>query len=750
MASKRSRATFEADLPAQSAPYVVYGTPLPPLDPKTHDDGSYVPVWKQEVTDEQGRKRLHGAFTGGFSAGYFNTVGSKEGWTPTTFISSRSNRHKDGAPKQQKAEDFMDDEDIADAEEARKVQTTDAFSGLGSTAGEAARKAPIIDILRTSGETMGVKLLRKMGWREGQGIGPKVRRKARLGEDEQHNAGENQETHLFAPKNSEMIVFVEKNDKKGLGFEGEGHLGQSLLAGQHTNPKTNIAYAEEDELGIGTVAKDGKTKKKPSARSGFGVGILNDNGSDDEDPYHMGPKISFNRTIGADKKKKKPLSSSRTAANPLLNSKPVFVSKKTTAGKMASTFCRCHDGRLPLDGFILSSSLDPLASIISSDNQYPPPKIPTDWKSSKALSTSAPDGVAKNYVSAADVAKASKLSPKSRAALLDEAALPGKSVFDYLSTAARSRIASATNNSNLPPALNEASTFSNKPSSTKSVQSLIPQLDSQTALTALGRGTAGWMPYAEDTAKRSRYRSYLEIRAGLRGADSEVPERAAGHTTDDWVKEMQEFAHAAQIFKPMTGLMASRFTSSSSAPKLASDRPDKASDPSASVEGTDALISKPAEKKKDEAEEAASLGMFGPLTRSVKEWHPTRLLCKRFNVKPPTHVDPGGEPPGFEGASASMPQTHSSALPQKRLELVGKQEISAMMKEANFGRIGTRQTFKVPDTGDSPSEAYQGQVSAAQREEPVMVDPERNDALERERPGEEIFKAVFGSDSEED
>lgn len=67
MAYKRSRATFEADV---QSPYVLYGTPLPPLDPDTRDDGSYVPVWKQEVTDEQGRKRLHGAFTGGFSAGY--------------------------------------------------------------------------------------------------------------------------------------------------------------------------------------------------------------------------------------------------------------------------------------------------------------------------------------------------------------------------------------------------------------------------------------------------------------------------------------------------------------------------------------------------------------------------------------------------------------------------------------------------------------------------------------------------------
>ena len=32
-----------------------------------------------QAKDSKGRPRFHGAFTGGFSAGYFNTVGSKEG-----------------------------------------------------------------------------------------------------------------------------------------------------------------------------------------------------------------------------------------------------------------------------------------------------------------------------------------------------------------------------------------------------------------------------------------------------------------------------------------------------------------------------------------------------------------------------------------------------------------------------------------------------------------------------------------------
>lgn len=40
-----------------------------------------IQIEDQIVKDENGRRRFHGAFTGGFSAGYWNTVGSKEGST---------------------------------------------------------------------------------------------------------------------------------------------------------------------------------------------------------------------------------------------------------------------------------------------------------------------------------------------------------------------------------------------------------------------------------------------------------------------------------------------------------------------------------------------------------------------------------------------------------------------------------------------------------------------------------------------
>ncbi|KAF3907941.1 hypothetical protein ABW21_db0205241 [Orbilia brochopaga] len=64
--SKRSRTAFEKE---DTSPYLIYGTPFEAPDPKSRDNDAFLPVWKQEVVDERGRKRLHGAFQGGFSAG---------------------------------------------------------------------------------------------------------------------------------------------------------------------------------------------------------------------------------------------------------------------------------------------------------------------------------------------------------------------------------------------------------------------------------------------------------------------------------------------------------------------------------------------------------------------------------------------------------------------------------------------------------------------------------------------------------
>ncbi|KAJ9399282.1 hypothetical protein DTO282F9_3905 [Paecilomyces variotii] len=726
MATKRSRAAFEADLQAKQSPYAFYGTPLPPLDPDVRDDGSYVPVWKQEVTDDRGRKRLHGAFTGGFSAGYFNTVGSKEGWTPATFVSSRQNRAKDSKQHiQQRPEDFMDEEDLRELEESRQLQTAEGFAGFGSTELDPTRRGGLMDILKTTGETMGVKLLKKMGWREGQGIGPRVRRKANLG-DEDGGPETEQEFHYFAPDNPPMVAFVTKTDHKGLGFEGGPRLDSGLLKSHDAADESD----EDDPFHARRLALNGrsKEKKKEPRRGGFGVGVLNDTGSDEDDPYSMGPQISYNRTIGGDKKKKKGLKADSkpaiTSANPLVSTKPVFISKKATTAKKASGFRKCHDGRLPLEGFLLAQAMSSLS--LSHEKKYAPPEIPQDWKSSKAPFAKT---ATTNYVSTAEAAKASTLDPTSRAAILGEAQLPGKSIFDWMTPEARERIVKLTGKTDLPPALGEKAPKGFEPSEAqrrKDLWDLVPKLDKEVAVQALNRAVGGWMPYSEDEAKRARYRAFLELRAGLRDS---LPDRSPGVTIDDWATELREFSRAAEVFKPVSGLMASRFTSARSDPRGTSD--------STGASDTDSLLSRPAAKPEDPAEAAAKIGMFGPMTRSTLSFYPSRLLCKRFNVKPPAHVqvDPGEFPGERDVSAGGRFQSAGYQAPTGTKELVSKDVMHQLMLEAGGGNRLVSEAE--PSTQAPPRQ-------------PVIVEPERNDALEAERPGEAVFKAIFGSDDEDE
>lgn len=621
----------------------------------------------------------------------------------------------------------MDEEDIADAEEARKLQTTDSFAGLGSTAEERSLREPFADLLKTTGETMGVKLLKKMGWREGQGVGPRVRRKARLDEDDDPGGNGRDETHLFAPENSKMISFIRKTDRKGLGFEGEDGLRGSRIGENSRSSAGNFQPYDGDEPGIGTVNKYSKTKKKKSEQQGgFGVRILNDNGSDDEDPYHMGPKISYNRVIGGDKKKR--AENGKTTANPLLTSKPIFISKKANSKNKAPTFRRGHDGRLPLSGFILSATIDPLSLTLSSEGKYRPPKVPAEWKPSKTPRNPSASNLPQDYQSAAAIAKTSNLSPKSRAALLGETPLPGKSVFDFLSPIARSRIVSATNNSNLPPALSEASTMSSSTNShSKTLHSLIPPLSPTTASSALGRCTAGWMPYSDNAAKSERYRFFLQNRASAHPSSSTtLPDRAPGASNDEWAKEMQEFAQAAQMFKPMTGFMATRFTSASSTPRDDSDVQNNSSITDANQQE---LLYKPAEKPKDPAVQAATLGMFGPLTRSSVMFAPTRLLCKRFNVQPPAHVVP--DPSPANNPSSTSTNIFSGSSTDVKTSVPSQRQLAIEGKTGAEGEEGMR----------AGGEETRGAA---------LVDPERNEALEKERPEDAVFRAIFGSDSEDE
>jgi G patch domain-containing protein 1 len=629
---------------------------------------------------------------------YFNTVGSKEGWAPKTFVSSRGNRNKDQPNgSAQKAEDFMDEEDLAQAAETRQLETVQAFAGIGEAG--AVVDDGFFGLFVTQEETMGVKIAQKMGWRRDQGIGRKLRREARLEEDMAVDSA----AHLFAPEDARiMSIPREPVGRKGLGYASEARLDVVGTAEVEHSAIPDLHFLESSKKSLAT--------KKPTAKkSSFGVGILNDTGSDDEDPYELGPKITFNKTIGKDKKAKKPSKFAKAG----VPDKPVFISKKKELSKSLTILSRkSMDGKPALTGFTLASD----TAELKSKPKYPPPKVPVGWKSSKGLASGADTA---QYQSVADAAKASILDTKGRSTLLGEKPLPGKSVFDFISKDARDRLANLSGKVDLPQGRGESGPEGHLPAASaqpKDLWSLVPLLDRGLAAGALAKGATGWMPYAEDAIKRSRYIGFLELRAGLK---DDLPERSGGVSISEWVKELQEFAHAAEVFKPTTGIMASRFTSSTS-----SMQPGNGTDASPAN-----LLRQPTIKPEDPTEQAAKLGMYGPMTRSSFPFHPSRLLCKRFNVRPPPDM-----PPEFDsGESHFKPQTE---------EVVSKSAMDQMLHEVLTNGPALHRPAWMGQASEAPE--------MAQPVEHATVDVEKNEALSNERAPEDVFKAIFGDSDEDD
>lgn len=609
----------------------------------------------------------------------------------------------------------MDEEDLADAEEARKIHTAEAFAGLGAASTDVARTHGLAGVFRVQGETMGAKLLKKMGWKEGQGIGPKVRRKANLDVASETGANYKSDTYLFAPENVAMVGFVRKMDRKGL-----GHGGQSKLAPLASSEPKRLGQLddEDDDDGGASLGRPRGSislvpkKKERNARGGIGIGVLNDTGSDDEDPYEIGPRISYNRILGGDKKRKKKDTSITTSVNPSVKAKPVFMSKKTTLARVALGVRKCHDGRLPLEGFMFGQDPDPSISMINADGKYPPPAIPPDWKSGKLPKGGSDQS---NFVSTANAAKASTLDHKSRAALLGEKQLPGKSVFDFLSSSARGKIAAVTGKANLPQAKGEIPEGYGLSEEEKKQEFLkqIPELDKQSAVAAITRGAAGGGPYGDNESKRSRYRAYLEHEAGF---GTELPTKPPHMAKNEWLQEFNEFYNVARIFRPMTGTMASRFTTSSTTSPLASGSDGKANPAD--------LLFKPPAKPEDPAEAAARMGMYGHMTRSVHEFMPTRLLCKRFNVKPPAHTQPE------ESTNSKTPAPHTGLSP-----------MNWEPRGADTGSGINNGEELLTEAGSQPS---------TPRTKEASVDASKNEALEGKRAGEEVFKAIFGNSSDDE
>ncbi|KAL5492333.1 hypothetical protein ACEPAI_3780 [Sanghuangporus weigelae] len=707
--------------------FCLIGTPLPPLE-KSKDTGEFVPLWKQDVRDEKGRRRLHGAFTGGFSAGYFNTVGSKEGWAPSEFRSSRVERAKKKAAR---PEDFMDEEDLRELRDSQKlVDTTEEMdldfwqrkaTGNGEEKGEIENALAAV-LLPAPRDSVGAQILKKMGWRIGHGIGPKVTYEQRkrqdalfhgltgsegaLPEPEDH---EEATKHLYPPRDTKVPVFKRKDDKHGLGYESGPGLSQ-LVA-------TEISAKDRSTSGQG-----------PKISVGFGLGALNDADEDDLDVYDGGPSQTSRRlAYDADEDDEKNMmrKTTRTPRNAPISASRSYFS----------------NGSPCLPGFVVADKP------VSEENLFPPPVVPKDWasdprrvwgqdKENFRVDSDTQDVARQTSPKDGQAWRRSELSANQRGNLLGEAPLPAapRSVFDYLKPKDRDRLKNvSTGHAQKDASISEDSQRDSGPTVPEQAPN-VPPLDPQVAKMAL----QGFQPFTNDPIKQTRYTAYLQAQAA--GEDSVPFSRMPGQAADAFMRELEDYARSARIFKPVSGAMAGRFTRAAVMDTSAQTagglhRPTE----EGSYLSMPGETEKEAEPEKEESpkENAARLGMYGPLTREVKPWIPARLLCKRFGVKEP-EVELPSEAEASGVASGKDNWQKDGVLP------IAEATEAGFTGSTRIGENGTANENGSTDISNTPGRRDIGNIGLGDEDE-----TQGQDILTYERPGMDIFKAIFASDEED-
>lgn len=472
----------------------------------------------------------------------------------------------------------MDEEDLADVAESQKLGTSQSFTGISGRQGDSLPRDRFLSLLHMKTETLGVMLLKRMGWRDGQGIGPKVNRMPRLENTEASSEGNTiamGSNHVFSPDDTVMVPFAKKMGRGGLGVHNtEG------LARQHPRKTGTGSRSESSEHRVfgGLDSTNRIAHDRPSGR-GFSVGVLNDCSSGEDDPYEIGPKITHIRRVRNTKKTKKSSTKAQGAAQ-------VASSVNIGNRSLNGTYHSGHNNLI--GGFVGGMTQDEADTVSHLQTTI---SIPSSWAPSRRAGASATE---KNTQVHSEKPGLVASSSAARGRMLGE---PGtdQHIVDRSSGPAQGKDA-----------------FYSQPL----------QPTQQAAEAALERDLEGQSPYRSQPSKQARYHRYLEHHAGLGATAPTKPDGMAGL---EFSRELQEFYNCVAIFKPMAAPMASRFTAAASS--MPATRSEAATGPF---------------HDKDTPREAARLGMFGSMTRSVADFAPCSLLCKRFNVRTPRSAVPAG------------------------------------------------------------------------------------------------------------
>ncbi|XP_009874265.1 PREDICTED: G patch domain-containing protein 1, partial [Apaloderma vittatum] len=730
-----------------------------------------VPLQEQTVKDAKGRyQRFHGAFTGGFSAGYFNTVGTKEGWAPSAFVSSRQKRADRTILG---PEDFMDEEDLSEFGIAPKdITTTDDFASKAKDRiKEKARQiAGVVaaipgtsafdDLIGPSKITVGVELLRKMGWKEGQGIGPRVKRKPRrqkpdpavkvygcalppgLSEGSEDEEDEYQpEDVTFAPKDIMPVDLTPKENVHGLGYKGLDP-SQALFHASGREHLNLFTGESEDTSNLLGDLRHSKGRKLGITGQAFGVGAL----EEEDDDIYATETLSKYDTVLKDEEPGDGLYGWTAPKQ--------YKSKKRSEGEVK------YIGKI-LDGFSLASKSSTPSKV------YPPPDLPRNYRpvhyfrpviavgsENSCLQKALEESTGKLESDTAQQGRHA-LNASQRREQLGETSLkgPAPSVLEYLSEKDRERLKQVKQASEqqlkakVLPQQSQNSRFqeaSRDDASHKWQMLLRDQL--------ANAGSSDFKPFARNPEKQRRYESF--VKSLKQGEKVDTLEHCSDPSMTEWERgrEQEEFFRAAMFYKSSNSTLSSRFTRA------------KYEDDVDKVE-----VPRDQENDIDDKETAVKMKMFGKLTRDKFEWHPEKLLCKRFNVPDPYPDSsivglpkvkrdkysvfnfltlPESTTPVTQATHEKIQQSNNPNKPKKpsRWDVSDKEKekkdsISEFISLAR-SKADVQQQPPVPAAAaeheSGPSEGLATEVAN-----------EEKDQEEESRPSMDLFKAIFVSSSDE-
>jgi G patch domain-containing protein 1 len=242
-------------------------------------------------------------------------------------------------------------------------------------------------------------------------------------------------------------------------------------------------------------------------------------------------------------------------------------------------------------------------------------------------------------------------------------------------------------------------------------------------------------------------------------------------------RELSEYAQAAKVFKPVSGMLGTRFQSSKTAsldvpkvePGLYQPPPKAAAAPStsdlaATYGDASASPPKPPEPALTPAQQAARAGNFGPLTRTTTPFRPARLLCKRFGVRDP-YENAEVEENGVGGKWGEATSTGWGTGNVQTSQPIAQSALDEMMQSAGFKRFQEASKEVEEDAPEVAKGVFEtpagGPTSSAPKPKPKARptletvgygddESQGQEIVDEQKAPPDIFAAIFADSDDED